>query len=138
MDQHRFVLFQTTPQTPRLVAVNLGRKGLDFQDGAMSPSSGQSSSWEPGESHGAEPTPDCSGTSCVLAALLPCLGKTFSPRMAKGLLRQGSDRNTFTITSATPWGKLGLRRQVSYAVFPVAVCKGNISFIGFALWNGNV
>lgn len=36
-------------------------------------------------------------------------------------------------------GKIKIEdRQVSYAMFLVAVCKGNISFIDFAVWNGNV
>lgn len=36
-------------------------------------------------------------------------------------------------------GKIKIEdRRVSFAMFPVAVCMGNICFIGWAVWNGNV
>lgn len=134
---------------PASVGVNTGRKRLDIQDGAGH----RESFLGPGQLRGRG----------VGARREPCLQRApaMGPRLRYPSWRRlgfpERRRNASPLPASQYISEIGLQkqlingyqchwpgkikiedRQVSYAMFLVAVCKGNISFIDFAVWNGNV
>lgn len=117
--------------------------------GAVSPSLGQGSSgdvgWEPGKSRRRNPTATCSAHQRLrypswCGLVLPERSRNASPLQASQYVSEIGLQQKLINGYQCHWpGKIKIEeRQVSYAMFLVAVCKGNISFIDFAVWNGNV
>ena len=140
---------------PVSVGINRGRKRLDIQDGAGCHESFLRTRRLRGGGVGARQEPQEKAHACLQRApamcpwlrfpswcklALPKRRRLAPPLQASQCISEIGLQQKFINSYQCHWPeKIKIEeRRVSYAMSPVAVCKGNICFIDFAVWNGNL